>query len=135
MYHAVGITHHTIHAVDEEGYDMIGCHWDECHAFLEKARVDENSKVVLHCVSGINRSGVVTCAAVMLFEQVSIVQAVKHCLEKRKSFHWNKSFQKQLCILAAEHNLLGSKPDGYDDSPMVMKRLPPPPIKAFDRLL
>lgn len=136
LYHTAGIIHKRIHAVDEEGYEMIHDHWDECYDFLEQVRLSEYFKIVLHCVSGINRSGVIACAAMMIFEQVTVVQAVERCLEKRKTLLWNKSFQRQLCSLAAQHDLLGSKPDEFDNSPIVEEVLPPPPIiAAFDRLL
>lgn len=31
---AVGISHKHIHAEDQEGYDMIGEHWDQCLGYL-----------------------------------------------------------------------------------------------------
>ena len=136
LYHTAGIIHKRIHAVDEEGYEMIHNHWNECCDFLEQVRASENAKIILHCVSGINRSGVIACAAMMIFEQVTVIPAVEFCLEKRKTLLWNKSFQRQLCSLAAQHDLLGSKPDEFDNSPIVEEPLQPPPIKAaFDRLL
>lgn len=135
LYNTAGIVHKRIHAEDEEGYELIDRHWEECYSFLEQVRACEDSKVVIHCVSGINRSGVTACAAMMIFEQVSVVQAVQHCLEKRKNLLWNKTFRRQLCSLAAKNDLLGDKPDGYDDSPIVELLLPPPPIKnLFDSL-
>merc|ERR1719354_551783 len=113
---------------------MIGRHWDECHLFLKEAFEVADAKVIVHCVSGINRSGLIACAAVMIFEQLDVLDVVDLGIEKRGMLLWNKSFQEQLCMMAAEHNLLGEKPEGYDDEPICKVLLPPPPIKAFDRL-
>ena len=160
-YDSVGIVHKRIHAEDNEGYAMINKHWDECYSFLKQVHdnnqhyqeeqeqyhhtanmtninnvnVKEKMKVVVHCVSGINRSGVIVCAALMIFEQMEVLKVVMHCIQQRKVILWNKSFRKQLCILAAKYELLGEKPEGYDDEPIVEEPLPPPPIRALDRIL
>jgi len=113
---------------------MIGQHWDKCYTFLKQATEVPDARVVIHCVSGINRSGLIICAAFMIFEQLDVLHVVDHCIKKRGSLLWNRSFQEQLCVLAAEHGLLGEKPEGYDDKPISKVPLAPPPIKAFDRL-
>ena len=134
-YRLVGIEQKRIHADDDERYDMIGLHWDECYSYLHQIQNTPNAKVLVHCVSGINRSGLIVCAAFMIFEQVDVVKAVDHCLRQRQALLWNKSFRKQLCILAAKHELLGNIPEGYDNEPIIDEPLPPPPIQGLDRLL
>lgn len=55
----------------------------------------------MHCVAGINRSGVLVAAARMLDERTSVLATVKHCRAQRGStFLWNESFQEQLVALA-----------------------------------
>ncbi len=135
LYDSINIANKRIEAEDSEGYDMIGRHWDECYSFLKEAHKEEDAKVVIHCVSGINRSGLIICAAVMIFEERDVVAVVDACIKKRRMILWNKSFQEQLCMLAAKYELLGEKPEGYDNEPVVADPLPPPPIKAFDRLI
>ena len=141
-YQYAGIVNKRIHAEDEEGYDLIGRHWEDCLDFFMSVvkpyqNTNTNSKVLVHCVAGINRSGLVACAAYMIFEQdVNVLDAVRNCAEKRGyCFLWNKSFQKQLCCLAAEKNLLGDAPAGFSDEQVGRAATCPPPIRALDRLI
>lgn len=135
-YQDVGIINKRIHAEDEEGYDLIGRHWQDCFEFLSFVHQDPKNKVLVHCVAGINRSGLVACAAYMIFEDVNVLDSVRHCTDKRgHRFLWNKSFQKQLCCLAAQHDLLGDAPDGFSDKQVGRETTRPPPIRALDRLV
>jgi protein-tyrosine phosphatase len=134
LYDVGGIEHKRIHADDSESYNMIEKDWKECYSYLEKVQNTDGAKVVIHCVAGINRSGLVASAAYMIFGRVTVLEAVEACLEKRKTLLWNQSFQRQLCVLAAAENLLGPKPEGFTDEPKVLKPIPPPPRTALDRL-
>lgn len=123
-----GIVHHRIHCDDTEGYDMIGKHWEECFTFLEQVKNTPGSRVVVHCVAGINRSGLIVAAAYMIFQQQSLIPAVQHCLDRRGGMLlWNRSFQDQLCRLAQKEHLLGGHPDGYTEEPLIDETPPPPP--------
>ena len=138
-----GIVHKRIQCEDVEGYDMIGQHWDECLAFLTTVRDQHNvaatihsdgegpppSRVVVHCVAGINRSGLIACAAYMVLERKLLIPTVQYCLRQRGgSLLWNRSFQDQLCHLAQRENLLGPHPNSgeygsnvthyYSDEPL-----------------
>ena len=115
----MGITHKRISCDDSEGYDMIGRHWDEFLPFLNQVRETPGARVVVHCVAGINRSGLICCAAHMVLEQQLLLEVVQQCLDKRGSVLWNRSFQRQLCELAQRHNLLGPAPSGYNNDPLV----------------
>lgn len=59
--------------------------------------------------------------------------SITHCKSVETGL-WNRSFQKQLCMLAASQDLLGDTPMGFSDEPVVVAPLPPPPKKALDRL-
>jgi protein-tyrosine phosphatase len=132
---SVGIVHRRIAGDDQEGYDMIGNHWDDCRAFIEDAREgNEVAKVLVHCVAGINRSGLISCAAHMCFERETVLKVVEHCMRRRGAVLWNRSFQKQLCLLAAEEGLLGAKPAGYSDEPSVPIHVGPAQPPARDAL-
>lgn len=128
-----GITHMYSPGQDYEGYVMIGNHWEECRLFLEHVR-ESGGIAVVHCSAGINRSAVIVAAAHMVLEQIPVLQAVEHCVEQRGCVLWNRSFQKQLCILAKQENLLGAKPEGYCGDPIEDPILPPPPPTALDHL-
>ena len=127
------IIHKQINCDDTEGYDMIGKHWETCLELLRDVRrqhkiQDSKKRVVVHCVAGVNRSGLIVCAASMILEQNLLLEVAKDCLQKRGGLLlWNRSFQKQLCGLAQRHNLLGPQPEGYDLQPLIDTLPPPPP--------
>uniref|UniRef100_A0A7S4IL86 Protein-serine/threonine phosphatase n=1 Tax=Odontella aurita TaxID=265563 RepID=A0A7S4IL86_9STRA len=132
-FQSSGIEHGYVRGEDEEDYDMIGRHWRDCHTFLKDAR-DRGGKVVVHCVAGMNRSALIACAAHMVLERTPVLEVVRNCVIKRGKALQNKSFQVQLCLLAAEENLLGDRPAGYDDTPLKKDPPRPPPSAALRRL-
>merc|ERR1712154_297515 len=109
--------HYMVPGEDEEDYDMIQNHWDECLQFLRSVKEDDNAKVVVHCVAGINRSGLIATAALIVLERMQLLDAVKLVKSKRGYVLSNGSFRKQLACLAAKEGLLGDKPKGYSDQP------------------
>mmetsp|Transcript_46477 Transcript_46477/g.68703 ORF Transcript_46477/g.68703 Transcript_46477/m.68703 type:complete len:217 (-) Transcript_46477:644-1294(-) len=136
FYQTQGIVHLRIKAEDEEGYGLIGKHWTECLDFIKFAREKDRCKLVVNCVAGRNRSALVSVSAYMIMENKNVLDAAKHCIDKRGWILQNKSFQKELCILAREHGLLGAKPEGFSDEPIQNISSPPPPIiRAMDKLL
>jgi protein-tyrosine phosphatase len=126
----VGIDHFAVPGEDEPGYDMLQ-HWDTCRAYLQKIRKDTNSKVVVHCAAGQNRSGLITAAALLALERMELLDAVKLLKAKRGIVLTNLSFQKQLCLLAAKEGLLGEKPKGYTDDPVPDGNYTPWPIETL----
>uniref|UniRef100_A0A7S4INS7 protein-tyrosine-phosphatase n=1 Tax=Odontella aurita TaxID=265563 RepID=A0A7S4INS7_9STRA len=122
-----GIVHKRVFGNDSEDYDMVGRHWQECHEFLRKVKDQDGGRVVVHCVAGINRSGLIACAAHMVLERESVLNVVRSCVSCRGMVLWNRSFQEQLCRLAVKEHLLGDKPIGYNDEPIVEVTPPPPP--------
>jgi hypothetical protein len=126
IFQPAGIIHKHVQGEDEEFYDMIGEHWEECKEFLATVR-NNGGRVVVHCAAGINRSGLIACAAHMVLERKPVLSVVQSVISKRGYLLWNKSFRKQLCILAANEGLLGEKPVGFDDAKIVEESLPPPP--------
>lgn len=134
---AAGIEHAYCPGLDEDNYDMIGLHWEQpCRSFLESVRRhhydDKNNntaRVAVHCQAGMNRSGVIVAAAYMALEQQPLLAVVEHVIEQRGCVLWNRSFQKQLCLLAAREGLLGEYPTGQSNDPVVEKILAPPPTQ------
>lgn len=112
-YKSHNIEYKEIDADDEEGYDMLGLHLQQCRAFIQSAAT-EGGKVIVHCVAGINRSGVIAAAEYMLSSDPStttVLTTVAHCRRQRGNcFLWNNSFQLQLVRLARQHHLLGPSP-------------------------
>jgi protein-tyrosine phosphatase len=120
----VVVQHCIINGEDEEGYDMIGRHWEECKRFLEEVQKHPNGKVVVHCGGGENRSALITAAAMLLLdknedgERRTLLDVVRSLKSKRGIVLSNESFRKQLCMLAArEHRLGGKPPERVDEDP------------------
>jgi len=110
-----GIDHCAVPGLDEPGYDMLDQHWSKCRAYLQQVRNKDNQKVVVHCATGTNRSGLIVTAALVAIERMPLLDAVKMLKAKRGIVLTNTSFQKQLCLLAAKEGLLGENPKGYTD--------------------
>merc|ERR1719331_3206687 len=112
-----------VNAKDEEGYDMISRHFGTFKAFMDDALAGSSSrsssaggataeactarpKVLIHCVAGMNRSGVLAVAFVMTMMRWPLLKALRHCLETRGCLLWNESFQEQLVLFAQREGLL-----------------------------
>lgn len=151
----VGISHHAVGAHDENGYDILGLHWEECKKVFEDARDHPDGKLVVHCVAGMNRSGVLAAAAMLTIgdrdnndntlttstiedsKKPTLLDVIKALKRKRGMVMTNLSFQKQLCELAGREGRLGEKPLGYNDDPLPASnfcRFGPSPNEALDRL-
>lgn len=109
-YTAAGITVKNIEADDEEGYPMLANHLGEAQKFISSAHVT-NGRCVVHCIAGINRSGVIVAAVKMLSEKMNVLDVVAHCRRRRGNvFLGNNSFQVDLVALARKEHLLGPPP-------------------------
>ena len=118
-----------VNAKDEEGYDMTSRHFGTFKAFMDDALAASSSssgsssssssaggataeactarpKVLIHCVAGMNRSGVLAVAFVMTMMRWPLLKALRHCLETRGCLLWNESFQEQLVLFAQREGLL-----------------------------
>jgi len=121
------IEHLDLEAEDEEGYQMLPLHLASARAFIKQA-VKANGRCLVHCRGGVNRSGVLVAAEVMLHEQIPVLEAVRRCREVRGlPYLNNRSFQHQLVKLAQRHSLLGPRPPGFEER---CGTPPPPPPKA-----
>mmetsp|Transcript_106907 Transcript_106907/g.159842 ORF Transcript_106907/g.159842 Transcript_106907/m.159842 type:complete len:222 (-) Transcript_106907:591-1256(-) len=121
-YDRYGIQHCHVKGLDEDGYDMIENHWAECEAFFDQV-YEAGGKVVVHCSAGVNRSGLIAAAVWLLVEDTTLLEVVQSLKNKRGIVLINPSFQKQLCVLAAQNGKLGPRPEGYTDDP-----IPPPAV-------
>ena len=64
-YASNGIAYHSIAADDEDGYPMLEYHLEDCRNYVNDAK-KTGGKCVVHCVAGINRSGVIAAALLLL---------------------------------------------------------------------
>ena len=126
-----------IHADDEEGYPMLRKHYDAASAFIRKARAS-GGKCLIHCQAGINRSGIIATAELMVDQRLPVVDAVKRAKSARGVILTNRSFQEELVAFAREHELLGQMPDDVEPAEVEAaksRRPPPPPPKDALRRL
>ena len=96
-------------SLDEESYPILK-HFDEVYNFIEKAR-ENNSKCLIHCMAGINRSGCLAAAYYMVFKGIGPISAVEHILQARERLLSNDGFIERLVRFASERNLLALDKD------------------------
>jgi predicted protein tyrosine phosphatase len=121
-------------AEHEEDYPMLPIHFERFKKFVEDA-VESNAdaKVLVHCVSGLNRSGVLVAAYLMVHSQQNVLETVKR-LRLLRGNHAisNEGFQRQLVELARDEGLLG--PTSILHAPFVAKKKKPLPRSALEQL-
>ena len=80
-------------------------HFDQAKAFLDHVK-EVNGKVLVHCAQGINRSGAICVAYMMIDQWVTLLQALKKAKRMRTMLLTNRGFRKQLIQFARAHDLL-----------------------------
>lgn len=81
-------------------------HLDEFKVFVKEAK-DGGGKVLVHCVAGVNRSGALAVAEVMIGERCGVLEAVRRTRWARGNFCVvNGGFQTELIHLARREGLL-----------------------------
>ncbi len=91
-------------AEDDDSYDMMQ-HFDEAYRFIEDARIS-GGKVFIHCLMGINRSGVITVAYCMVHKKMGPISAAKFVKKARRLILSNSGFQRQIVAFARERGFL-----------------------------
>ena len=81
-------------ALDHEDYD-IAKHFDKVISFMKLA-LKEGGKVLVHCNLGVNRSGAVVAAFIMVNHNMTLLKAASLLKEKRQLVLSNKGFRRQL---------------------------------------
>ena len=119
-----GVHHKHIHAEDEEGYPILSKHLGEASAFIHQAR-DEGGCCLIHCQAGINRSGCIAVAELMLSEHLPVLDAIARVKKARGVLLTNHSFQEQLVALARANGLLGTQPENLGPLPPARKQRRP----------
>lgn len=110
LYKPAGIAMLEFDGRDEEGFPMLRRYLFRARRFIEDAKA-ANGRVVVHCVAGLNRSGVLVAAEYMLSTRSNVLDTVAHCRRQRGNLCiCNKSFQAQLVALARIEGLLGPPP-------------------------
>ncbi len=63
--------------------------------------VSLSGKLYVHCVQGLSRSASMVIAYLMLHQEMTVTEAMRH-VRKTRAVHPNEGFLKQLCFLNDE---------------------------------
>ncbi|XP_066916315.1 dual specificity protein phosphatase 22-like [Clytia hemisphaerica] len=91
-------------SLDDESYDIMK-HFEEVHKFIESAKAS-GGKCFIHCMAGINRSGCLATAHVMLDQNMGPITAARFIFEKRGMLLSNSGFVERLVNFAVDRELL-----------------------------
>lgn len=91
-------------AEDDPAYNMMQ-HFDRAYEFIEDAR-KRGGKVLIHCLMGINRSGVLAVAYIMKQKHIGPITAAVMAKKQRGLILTNDGFQSQLIHYANQSGLL-----------------------------
>ena len=75
--------------IDDSPQEQIIDHFEKCFEFIEK---DKDRNVLIHCISGISRSGSIVIAYTMKSKKVSFKEAWNFVKDKRNVVYPNSGF-------------------------------------------
>ena len=101
---ASGIEYLGFEAHDNEVYPIF-THYPAARNFIDQAKLS-GGKVLVHCELGINRSGALCTAYLMVEEKLTLLPALRQIKLQRRAFLCNEGFQKQLIQFARQRQLL-----------------------------
>lgn len=114
LYKRAGILVCEFDGRDVEGFPILRRYLHRARRFIQLAK-QAQGKVVVHCVAGLNRSGIIVAAEYMLATRSNVLDTVAHCRRQRGDMCLcNRSFQAQLVALARAEGLLGPAPGDLD---------------------
>ena len=96
-------------ADDADDYDMVQ-HFEDARNFIDDAYAS-GGRVLVHCAQGINRSGFIVVAYLMVSQRLDVIEATEYVKTHRGLLLTNKSFQKQLIQFARDNDLLHPDPN------------------------
>ncbi|ELU01777.1 hypothetical protein CAPTEDRAFT_107807 [Capitella teleta] len=102
--------YHQFYARDRHDYDILDQHFYEAKSFIDDAKLS-GGRCLVHCALGVNRSGVLCIAYIMLEARLGLLEAVKLVKERRGRVLANRGFQRQLIDFARSKGLLRSMDD------------------------
>jgi dual specificity MAP kinase phosphatase/atypical dual specificity phosphatase len=82
-------------------------HFDAIYGIIEDARINCGAAFI-HCEMGVNRSGALVIAYIMVHNKWDPIRAATFFRDKRTRVMSNSNFQKQLIAFAIERELINS---------------------------
>lgn len=92
--------------LDNDGYPIL-MHFHKAKSFIDQAK-KQNGRVLVHCEMGVNRSGAICAAYVMVEERITLFQTLRRMKIERPVLLVNEGFQMQLIEFAKERGLLNN---------------------------
>lgn len=105
---ALGIDYCVLEAEDDVAYDILQ-HRAQVAERAHRCR-EQGGRCLLHCSAGINRSGALAAAEMMVSEQRPLLETVARLQAARGDVLRNRSFRIALVRLARDEGLLGALP-------------------------
>lgn len=99
-----GLKYLQLDAEDDVVYPLIELHLQAAAGFIQSA-VEGGGRCLIHCHAGINRSGTLAMAYLMLAENLSLLQAARRVAHARGTVVQNVNFRLQLLRWAWQHGL------------------------------
>ena len=100
-----GMEYMQLNASDDLSYDILQ-HRAAVATHVRRHK-DAGGKCLLHCHAGINRSGALVVAELMVSERMPLLAALRVTKEARGPLLWNRAFLVGLVRLASTEGLLG----------------------------
>lgn len=98
-------------ARDNDGYPILS-HFNRAKKFIDDAR-DTGGRALVHCELGVNRSGAICIAYLMVELEITLLQALRRIKIERPVVLSNDGFKKQLIEFARDRELLHKKGSAY----------------------
>lgn len=93
-----------IPAEDHDEFNIMS-YFKDAISFINKAKYS-NGKILVHCNLGVNRSGAICAAYLMMDLQMTLLEVITFLKTKRSVVLYNKSFRRQLYRYARNKGLL-----------------------------
>ena len=98
-------SYHQFEARDNDGYPILRRHFWAAKRFIDSAR-DSGGRALVHCELGVNRSGAICIAYLMLDQDMTLLQTLRLVKMERPVVLVNEGFQKELIEFARDHDKL-----------------------------
>ncbi|XP_044516806.1 dual specificity protein phosphatase 26 isoform X1 [Gracilinanus agilis] len=96
-YEGLGIRYLGVEAHDSPAFDM-SIHFQPAADFIHRALSRPGGKILVHCAVGVSRSATLVLAYLMLYHQLTLVEAIKTVKDHRGIIP-NRGFLRQLLAL------------------------------------
>nr|XP_057917476.1 dual specificity phosphatase 29-like [Doryrhamphus excisus] len=96
-YSDMGVVYHGVLAADTPTFDL-SQYFFSAAQFIQEALSDPRNKLLVHCVMGRSRSATLFLAYLMIFQDMTLVDAMEHVKTRRRIMP-NWGFLKQLRAL------------------------------------